>query len=103
MAHFIARRRVKKYEFWNLHRIARNEIKRFYFLVGLMPIDCLTTKSEEKLHKVPEHDKGEPNEKTKGASKICDEGFEGEHEVLSQDGGTQRPVDKDRAKLIEVP
>ena len=94
---------AKKYEFWNLHRIARNEIKRFYFLVGLMPIDFLTTKSEEKLHKVPEHDKGEPNKKTKGASKICDEGFEGVDEVLSQDDGTHRPVDKNRAKLVKVP
>ena len=91
---------AKKYEFWNLHRIARNEIKRFYFLVGLMQIDFLTTKSEEKLHKVPEHDKGEPNEKTKGASKICDEGVQGVDEVFSQDDGTQRPVDKNRAKLV---
>ena len=68
-----------------------------------MPIDFLTRKSEEKLHKVPEHDKGEPYEKTKGASKICDEGFEGVDEVLSQDDGTQRPVDQGHAKLVEVP
>jgi len=65
-----------------------------------MPIDFLTTKSEEKLHNIPKHDKGEPNEKTKGASKICDKGFEGVDEVLSQDDGTQRPVDKNRAKLV---
>ena len=75
-------------------------MKRFFFLVGLMPIDFLTTKIEEKLHNVPEHDKGESNEKTKGASKICDKGLEGVDEVLSQDYVTQRPVDKKCAKLV---
>ena len=67
-----------------------------------MPIDFLTSESEEKLHKVPEHDKGEPNEKTKGASKICDEGVPVVDEVLSQDGGTQRPVENNRAEFVEV-
>ena len=77
-------------------------MKRFYFLVGLMPIDFLTTKSEEKLHKVPEHDKGEPNEKTKGASKICDKGVPVVYEVFSQDGGAQRPIKNYRAEHVEV-
>ena len=67
-----------------------------------MPIDFLTSKSEEKLHKVPEHDKGEPNEKTKGASKICDKGLEGVDEVLSQDSCTYRPIGESNTKEVKI-
>ena len=67
-----------------------------------MPIHFLTSKSNETFDNVPEHDKRKANKETKGASKICDEGVQWVDEVLSQDGGTQRPIVKNRTELVEV-
>ena len=67
-----------------------------------MPIHFLTSKSNEIFDNVPKHDKRKANKETKGASKICDEGVPVVDEVFSQDGGTQRPIKKNRAELVEV-
>ena len=52
----------------------------------------LTAKSDEKLNDVPEHDKGEADKETKGAAEVRNKGVKGIYEVLSEDGGGQRPV-----------
>ena len=67
-----------------------------------MPIHFLTSKSNEIFDNVPENDKRKANKETKGASKICDEGVQVVDEVFSQDGGAQRPVEKNRAELVEA-
>ena len=69
-------------------------------LLDLIPIHSLTTKSDEKLNDIPEHDKGEPNKEAKGASKICNEGVPGVDEVLSQDSGTYRPIGESNTKDV---
>ena len=61
------------------------------------------SKSDEILHNIPEHDKGEADKETKGAAKVRDKGVKGVDEVLSQNNGAQRPVGKDRAKGAQVP
>ena len=61
----------------------RTNIYLFHFLAA---------KSDEKLNDVPEHDKGEADKETKGAAEVWDEGVKGIDEVLSEDGGGQRPV-----------
>ena len=68
-----------------------------------MPIRFLASKSDEKLHNIPEHDKGEADKETKGAAKVRDKGVKGVDEVLSQNGGAQRPVGDDHAKGVQVP
>ena len=67
-----------------------------------MPIHFLTSKSNEIFDNVPENDKRKANKETKGASKICDEGVPVIDEELSQDGGTQRPIEKNGAEIVEV-
>ena len=52
----------------------------------------MASKSDEKLHNIPEHDKGEADKETKGAAKVRDKGVKGVNEVLSQNGGAQRSV-----------
>ena len=47
--------------------------------------------------------KGEADKETKGAAKVRDKGVKGVDEVLSQNGGAQRPVGEDRAKGVHVP
>ena len=39
-------------------------------LTELMPIHFLTSKSDEKLHNITEHDKGEADKETKGATEV---------------------------------
>ena len=68
-----------------------------------MSFSLLTAKSDEKLHNIPEHDKGEADKETKGAAKVRDKGVKGVDEVLSQNGGAQRPVGDDHAKGVQVP
>ena len=68
-----------------------------------MPIRFLASKSDEKLHNIPEHDKGEADKETKGAAKVRDKGVKGVDEVLSQNDGAQRPVGDDQAKGVQVP
>ena len=61
-------------------------------LTELMPIRFLASKSDEKLHNIPEHDKGEADKETKGAAEVRNKGVKGIYEVFSEDGGGQRPV-----------
>ena len=56
-------------------------------LTELMPIHFMASKSDEKLHNIPEHDKGEADKETKGAAKVRDKGVKGVDEVLSQNNG----------------
>ena len=72
-------------------------------LTDLMSFHFLARKSDEKLHNIPEHDKGEADKETKGAAKVRDKGVKGVDEVLPQNDGAQWPVGEDRAKGAQVP
>ena len=61
-------------------------------LTELMPIRFLASKSDEKLHNIPEHDKGEADKETKGAAEVWDEGVKGIYDVFSEDSSSQRSV-----------
>ena len=66
-------------------------------------IQFVTAEGNEQLDDIPERDKGEANEETKGATEVGDQGVEGVDEVFPQHGGAKGSVGEDDPKGVEVP
>ena len=63
----------------------------------------MTANSNEELDDIPEHDKREANEETKGATKVRDQRVKGVNEVFPQHGRTQGAVGEDDPKDAQRP
>ena len=63
----------------------------------------MAANGNEELDDIPEHDKREANEETKGATKVRDQRVKGVDEVFPQHGRTQGAVGEDDPKDAQGP